>query len=62
MAFIEAGGQKMSEHREVCVFVRMLPASLHKDVLKEFNEFDEQPEALRRWIRDRVQWLSGATP
>ena len=33
------------------------PASLHEDVLKEFNKFDEQPEALRRWIRDRVQWL-----
>ena len=37
--------------------MRMLPASLHEDVLKEFNKFDEQPDALRRWIRDRVQWL-----
>ena len=55
--YTEAGGGVVSEHREVGVFVRMLPASLHEDVLKEFNEFDEQPEALRRWIRDRVQWL-----
>ena len=55
--YTEAGGGVVSEHREVGVFVRMLPASLHEDVLKEFNEFNEQPEALRRWIRDRVQWL-----
>ena len=47
----------MSEHRKVGVLMRMLPASLHEDVLKEFNKFDEQPEALRRWIRDRVQLL-----
>ena len=47
----------LSEHRKVAVLMRMLPASLHEDVLKEFNKFDEQPEALRRWIRDRVQWL-----
>ena len=53
----EAGGSALSEHRKVGVLTRMLPASLHEDVLKEFNKFDEQPEALRRWIRDRVQWL-----
>ena len=47
----------MSEHRKVGALMRMLPASLHEDVLNEFNMFDEQPEAFRRWIRDRVQWL-----
>ena len=54
---IEASGSAVSKHRKVGVLMRMLPPSLHEDVLKEFNEFDEQPEALRRWIRDRVQWL-----
>ena len=52
-----AGGAVLSEHREVGVLMRMLLASLHEDVLKEFNKFDKQPEALRRWIRDRVQSL-----
>ena len=30
---------------------------LHDDILKEFGRFDNKPDDLRRWIRDRVQWL-----
>ena len=41
--YTEAGGAVLSEHRKVGVLMRMLPASLHEDVLKEFNKFDEQP-------------------
>ena len=55
--YTEAGGAVLSEHRKVGVLMRMLPTSMQEDVLKEFNRFDEKPEALRRWIRDRVQWL-----
>ena len=55
--YTEAGGCALSHHRKVSVLMRILPASLNEDVLKEFNKFDEQPEALRRWIRDRVQLL-----
>ena len=32
--YTEAGGAALSEHREVGVLMRKLPASLHKDVLK----------------------------
>ena len=32
--YTEAGGAVLSEHREVGVLMRMLPASLHEDVLK----------------------------
>ena len=42
---------------KVGVLMRMLPASLHEDVLKEFGRFDSKPEDLKRWIQDRVQWL-----
>ena len=44
--YTEAGGAVLSEHRKVGVLMRMLLASLREDVLKEFNMFDEQPEAL----------------
>ena len=54
--YTEAGGCALSDHRKASVLMSMLPASLNENVLKEFNKFDEQPEALRRWIRDRVQW------
>ena len=44
--YTEACGCALSDHRKVGVLMRMLPASLNEDVLKEFNKFDEQPEAL----------------
>ena len=37
--------------------MRVRLASLKTDVLKEFCRFDSQPEALRRYIRERVRWL-----
>ena len=37
--------------------MRLLPTVLHDDILKEFGRFDSKPDDLRRWIRDRVQWL-----
>ena len=35
----------------------MLLASLKIDASKEFCNFDSQPDALSRYIRERVQWL-----
>ena len=32
--YTEAGGAALSEHRKVGVLMRMLPASLHEDMLK----------------------------
>ena len=43
--------------RKVGVLMRLLPTVLHDDILKEFGRFDSKPDDLRRWIRDRVQWL-----
>ena len=42
---------KQNAGRKVGVLMPMFPASLHEDVLKEFNKFDSQLEALRRWSR-----------
>ena len=35
----EAGGGALSDHRKVGVLMRVLPASLHEDVLKEFDRY-----------------------
>ena len=55
--YTEAGGCPLSDHRKVGVLMRLLPTVLHDDILKEFGRFDNKPDDLRRWIRDRVQWL-----
>ena len=55
--YTEAGGCPLSDHRKVGVLMRLLPTILHDDILKEFGRFDNKPNDLRRWIRDRVQWL-----
>ena len=55
--YTEAGGCPLSDHRKVGVLMRLLPTILHDDILKEFGRFDNKPDDLRRWIRDRVQWL-----
>ena len=55
--YTEAGGGALSDHRKVGVLMRLLPTVLHDDILKEFGRFDSKPDDLRRWIRDRVQWL-----
>ena len=55
--YFEAGGQKLIHHRHVGVTMRMMPAVLKKDILKEFDRFDSKPKEFRRWTRQRIQWL-----
>ena len=38
--YVEAGGCALSDHRKVGVLMRMLPASLHEDFLKDFGRID----------------------
>ena len=55
--YLEAGGQAVSDYRKVGIFMRMLPESLKTDVIKDMGKFENQPEVLRRYLRERVQWL-----
>ena len=54
--YLEAGGHTVSDHRKVGILMRMLLASLKTDVINDMGKFDSQPEALRRYIRERVKW------
>ena len=54
--YMEAGGHTVSDHRKVGILMRMLLASLKTDVINDMGKFDSQPEALRRYIRERVKW------
>ena len=55
--YLEAGGHAVGDYRKVGIFMRMLPESLKTDVIKDMGKFESQPEVLRRYIRERVQWL-----
>ena len=55
--YLEAGGHKLTDHMHVCVIMWMMPADLKKDILKKFDRFDGKPKEIRRWTRQRIQWL-----
>ena len=55
--FLEAGGQKFDDHRKTWILMQLLPTVVTDKVKWEFDKFDGNPLALRKWVKERTQYL-----
>ena len=55
--FLEAGGQKFDDHRKTWILMQLLPSVVTDKVKWEFDKFDGNPLALRKFVKERTQYL-----
>ena len=55
--FVEAGGRQFDDHRKFGILMRMLPQEVKQQAMWSCDKFDGKPLELRRWIRERTQWM-----
>ena len=64
--WIEAGGAGLDDHRTVGAILRLLPEEVRNRALWDYEAYQDAPEKLKAWLRDKVKllgtWKGGAKP